>query len=88
MPPRTILLAVHSTTTAGTTEAREVQPEYNADERRRIVPTGRRRPAAMVHVSACLVSWRMPRPEKTRTRTRARIVLLVERDSMTARVAF
>ena len=35
-----------------------------------------------------LVSWRTRRPERTRTRTRARTALLVESDRMAARVSF
>ena len=46
MPPRTMPTALHNTTTAGSTEAREL--DYNADERRSNVPAGRRRPAATV----------------------------------------
>ena len=67
MPPRTMQLAVHNTTTAGSTEAREVWLEYNADERRWIVPAGRRRPATTVYAFARLVSWRMRRPDRTRS---------------------
>ena len=37
---------------------------------------------------AGLVSWKMRRPERTRTRTRACTALLEELDSMTARVTF
>ena len=36
---------IHNTTTAGSTEAREEWLEYDADERRWIVPAGRRRTA-------------------------------------------
>ena len=39
------LLAVHDTTIAGSTEAGELQLEYDADERRWVVPAGRRRTA-------------------------------------------
>ena len=104
MPPRTVLFAVH-TTTSGRTEyilGKQSSEKtlsrtllylaYHADERRWIMPAGHRQPAGAVYALARLVSWRVRPPEMTRTharpRIRARTALLAERESMTAHVSY